>query len=50
VDTLFQRLTGSVKVVAEPGKQFWGYGAIVADPDGHLLHLYDATSMNEKGG
>ena len=48
VDTLFQRLNGSVKVVAEPGQQFWGYGAVVADPDGHLLHVYDATSMNEK--
>lgn len=50
VDTLFQRLNGFVKVVAEPGKQFRGYGAVVADPDGHLLHLYDAASMNEKGG
>jgi hypothetical protein len=50
VDALFQRLKGSVKVIAEPGRQFWGYGAVIADADRHLLHLYDTTSMNEKDG
>lgn len=36
-------------IVTPPSKQFWGYGAVAADPDGHLLHLYDAASMAEKG-
>lgn len=35
-------------LVSPPSKQFWGYGAVAADPDGHLLHLYDAASMTEK--
>jgi catechol 2,3-dioxygenase-like lactoylglutathione lyase family enzyme len=33
-----------------PAKQFWGYGAVLADPDGHQLNLYDEVSMREKGG
>jgi len=33
-----------------PARQFWGYGAILTDPDGHRLHLYDEISMREKGG
>ena len=33
------------RVLAAPGLQFWGYGAVVADPDGHILHLWDAASM-----
>jgi catechol 2,3-dioxygenase-like lactoylglutathione lyase family enzyme len=36
--------------VSAPAKQFWGYGAVIADPDGHRFHLYDETSMREKGG
>lgn len=36
-------------LISPPSKQFWGYGAVAADPDGHLLHLYDAVSMAEKG-
>jgi catechol 2,3-dioxygenase-like lactoylglutathione lyase family enzyme len=50
VDALFERLTAAGLVfVAPPGKQFWGYGAVLADPDGHLLHLYDEVSMRAKG-
>jgi catechol 2,3-dioxygenase-like lactoylglutathione lyase family enzyme len=33
------------RVIAPPGPQFWGYGAVVADPDGHMLHLWDEASM-----
>jgi hypothetical protein len=36
--------------VSMPVRQFWGYGAVLADPDGHQIHLYDETSMREKGG
>ncbi|HEX2886157.1 VOC family protein [Vineibacter terrae] len=28
-----------------PAKMFWGYGAELADPDGHLIRLWDETSM-----
>ena len=40
--------TAGAKLVSPPSKQFWGYGAVAADPDGHLLHLYDPRSMAEK--
>ena len=30
---------------APPGRQFWGYGAVLLDPDGHRLHLWDEVSM-----
>lgn len=33
-----------------PQKLSWGYGAELRDPDGHLLYLWDETSMREKGG
>jgi catechol 2,3-dioxygenase-like lactoylglutathione lyase family enzyme len=50
VDALFEKLsTAGLMFVAKPGKHFWGYGAVLADPDGHLLHLYDDVSMKEKG-
>ena len=49
VDALFERLSAAgLRFTAKPGKHFWGYGAVLADPDGHLLHLYDETSMKEK--
>jgi catechol 2,3-dioxygenase-like lactoylglutathione lyase family enzyme len=51
VEALYDRLSGSgLAFVAPPGKQFWGYGAVLGGPDGHMLHLYDAASMNEKVG
>jgi catechol 2,3-dioxygenase-like lactoylglutathione lyase family enzyme len=50
VDSLFEDLSAKgLTFVSRPAKQFWGYGAVLADPDGHLLHLYDAASMKEKG-
>lgn len=29
-------------------KNFWGYGAELADPDGYLVRLWDVRSMREK--
>ncbi|MGH6889878.1 MAG: VOC family protein [Rhizomicrobium sp.] len=50
VDETFERLSAiGLPFTAKPAKQFWGYGAVLADPDGHVLHLYDETSMREKG-
>jgi catechol 2,3-dioxygenase-like lactoylglutathione lyase family enzyme len=50
VDAQFERLSAAgVAFIAPPAKQFWGYGAVLADPDGHRLYLYDAVSMKEKG-
>lgn len=35
--------------LAEPArKHFWGYGAELADPDGHLVRLWDEKSMRER--
>lgn len=31
-----------------PAKTYWGYGAELADPDGHLVRRWDERSMNEK--
>jgi catechol 2,3-dioxygenase-like lactoylglutathione lyase family enzyme len=31
-----------------PRKNFWGYGAELADPDGYLVRLWDETSMKAK--
>jgi catechol 2,3-dioxygenase-like lactoylglutathione lyase family enzyme len=46
VDSLFDRLRAlGVAFISPPAKQFWGYGAILADPDGHRLHLWDEASM-----
>jgi len=40
--------SAGARLVSPPSRQFWGYGAVAADPDGHLLYLYDALSMAEK--
>ena len=51
VDALSARLAAAgLTFIAEPGRQFWGYGAVLTDPDGHVIHLYDEVSMREKGG
>ena len=50
VDALFEQLSAAgVAFIHPPAKQFWGYGAVLADPDGHRLHLYDAASMAQEG-
>ncbi len=33
--------------VHAPQKTFWGYGSELADPDGHLIRLWDKRSMAE---
>jgi predicted enzyme related to lactoylglutathione lyase len=40
--------SAGVRLISPASKQFCGYGAVAADPDGHVLHIYDATSMAEK--
>ena len=39
-----------VAFVHPPMKVFWGYGAVLLDPDGYRIHLWDEVSMREKGG
>jgi catechol 2,3-dioxygenase-like lactoylglutathione lyase family enzyme len=31
-----------------PRKSFWGYGVELTDPDGYLIRLWDARSMQQK--
>ena len=51
VEETHRRLVAAgVSFVAPPGKRFWGYGAELRDPDGHLVLLWDEVSMREKGG
>jgi catechol 2,3-dioxygenase-like lactoylglutathione lyase family enzyme len=50
LDALYARLAAAgLAFVEPPSKLFWGYGAVLADPDGHRLHLYDEASMAAKG-
>ena len=50
VEAAYGRLSRQgIGFVSPPAKQFWGFGAVLADPDGHLLHLYDEASMAAKG-
>jgi catechol 2,3-dioxygenase-like lactoylglutathione lyase family enzyme len=50
VDDLFARLRSlGVAFLSPPAKQFWGYGAVLADLDGHRLHLWDEASMAAHG-
>jgi catechol 2,3-dioxygenase-like lactoylglutathione lyase family enzyme len=37
-----------VAFVHGPQKNFWGYGAELADPDGYVVRLWDERSMREK--
>jgi catechol 2,3-dioxygenase-like lactoylglutathione lyase family enzyme len=42
----YERLSAAgAAFISPPGKHYWGYGAVLADPDGHLLYLYDPVSM-----
>jgi catechol 2,3-dioxygenase-like lactoylglutathione lyase family enzyme len=50
VDELHRCLAAAgVAFVEPPSKLFWGYGAVLADPDGHRLMVYDEASMAAKG-
>jgi catechol 2,3-dioxygenase-like lactoylglutathione lyase family enzyme len=51
VEATYRRLAArGVAFEAPPGKRFWGYGAELRDPDGHLVMLWDETSMRERSG
>ena len=50
VDAKHKQLAASgVTFLKTPQKLYWGYGAEIADPDGHILRLWDEKSMREKG-
>jgi catechol 2,3-dioxygenase-like lactoylglutathione lyase family enzyme len=50
VEAVHTRLLASgVKFLKAPQKLYWGYGAELADPDGHVIRLWDERSMREKG-
>ena len=50
VENFHHRLAGAgIVFLSAPAKHFWGYGATLADPDGHIFHVYDERSMHEKG-
>ena len=50
VDQTYQRLRQQgVGFRTAPSRQFWGYGAELADPDGYVVRLWDAASMQSKG-
>jgi catechol 2,3-dioxygenase-like lactoylglutathione lyase family enzyme len=49
VDKAFNQWTGrGVAFTHAPQKNFWGYGAELADPDGYVVRLWDERSMREK--
>jgi uncharacterized glyoxalase superfamily protein PhnB len=50
VEAAHQRLSGTgLDFAGPPSKHFWGYGLVLRDPDGHVLHLWDERTMAEKG-
>jgi catechol 2,3-dioxygenase-like lactoylglutathione lyase family enzyme len=50
IDAKYRDLLASgIKFLRAPQKLYWGYGAELADPDGHMLYLWDEKSMREKG-
>jgi catechol 2,3-dioxygenase-like lactoylglutathione lyase family enzyme len=50
VDGTYERLRQQgVGFRIPPCRQFWGYGAELADPDGHRVRLWDPASMQTKG-
>lgn len=51
VDSMYAKFSAvGVRFLKVPQKLFWGYGAEIADPDGHIIRLWDEKSMREKGG
>ncbi|HTU32288.1 MAG TPA: VOC family protein [Candidatus Acidoferrum sp.] len=51
VEAMHAKLSASgIQFLKPPQKLFWGYGAEIADPDGHVIRLWDEKSMREKGG
>lgn len=49
VDAIFAEWSArGVAFAHRPQKNFWGYGAELADPDGYLVRLWDERTMREK--
>ena len=46
--TFAEWTTRGVAFAHGPQKNFWGYGAELADPDGYLVRLWDERTMREK--
>ncbi|HKV93721.1 MAG TPA: VOC family protein [Candidatus Angelobacter sp.] len=48
VEEAYRRLSeAGVKFRHAPQKVFWGYGAELVDPDGHMIRIWDEKSMHE---
>jgi catechol 2,3-dioxygenase-like lactoylglutathione lyase family enzyme len=50
VDAKYELSAAGIRFMHPPQKLYWGYGAELKDPDGHLIYLWDEKSMREKGG
>ena len=49
VDATFAEWSArGVQFAHHPQKAFWGYGAELTDPDGHVIRLWDKTSMKAR--
>ena len=49
VDATFAEWTArGVQFAHGPQKNYWGYGAELADPDGYRIRLWDERSMKDK--
>ena len=49
VDESYRRLSATgVKFLERPQKFYWGYGAELMDPDGHVIRIWDERSMREQ--
>ena len=43
VEAVVQRLAGSAQIVSKPKETQWGTRAVVRDPDGRSVELYEST-------
>jgi len=49
VDQVFRTLNSKeVRFLNAPRKFYWGYGAELADPDGHVIRIWDERSMKKE--
>ena len=48
VDETYCHLSASnIRFLQPPQKLYWGYGAELADPDGHIIRIWDEKSMRD---
>jgi predicted enzyme related to lactoylglutathione lyase len=48
VDEEFGALTSKgVRFLKTPQQLYWGYGAELSDPDGHVIRIWDERSMKK---